>query len=389
MGTVGGLLVALLGTLSLPVVLVLSVGIAFFGYVLPSSIIAAVSGCIWIGYVMYLRTKPFPSRPILLPSDERDIAKNFSVATIDDAAYVANMSPDELLALSASTKVESMRRLSGIALANETSQRMLKLARRRSSTLSIESTYSAIDYPIPAFAQDKVVKGTMKTSDECVIQAFNGHGGYGGKNEFAVEWMLDCIGAPDVPQRIEATAAIFRPILAVSETYGIILNVMDTDTVTGNLVTAACCACYPPGDLEDDGAPMKTGSDRYFYGHATADITLSLEDKPDEFVQKLIAFKQDLEWDKKRKDYGDMWYVAVLGTHGAFQKRGYGRLLLDVVSSFANETQHDCYLECSEPNVPFYQKNGYEVVWKNEISIEGSSVLATYGMAKKYSGSKN
>ena len=45
---------ALLGTLSLPVVLVLSVGIAFFGYVLPSSIIAAVSGCIWIGYVMYL-----------------------------------------------------------------------------------------------------------------------------------------------------------------------------------------------------------------------------------------------------------------------------------------------------------------------------------------------
>ena len=63
-------------------------------------------------------------------------------------------------------------------------------------------------------------------------------------------------------------------------------------------------------------------------------------------------------------------------------------LLLDVVSSFANETQHDCYLECSEPNVPFYQKNGYEVVWKNEISIEGSSVLATYGMAKKYSGSK-
>lgn len=227
MGTVGGLLVALLGTLSLPVVLVLSVGIAFFGYVLPSSIIAAVSGCIWIGYVMYLkRTKPFPSRPILLSADERDIAKNFSVATIDDASYVANMSPDELLALSASTKVESMRRLSGIALANETSQRMLKLARRRSSTLSIESTYSAIDYPIPPFAQDKVVKGTMKTSDECVIQAFNGHGGYGGKNEFAVEWMMDCIGAPDEPQRIEATAAIFRPILAVSETYGIILNVM-------------------------------------------------------------------------------------------------------------------------------------------------------------------
>ena len=45
-------------------------------------------------------------------------------------------------------------------------------------------------------------------------------------------------------------------------------------------------------------------------------------------------------------------------------------------------------MECSEPNVPFYQKNGYEVVWKNEIAIEGSSVLATYGMAKKYSGSK-
>ena len=58
-------------------------------------------------------------------------------------------------------------------------------------------------------------------------------------------------------------------------------------------MTAACCACYPPGDLEDDGATMKTGSDRYFYGHATADITLSLEDKPEDCLTlALLGFQR-------------------------------------------------------------------------------------------------
>ncbi|KAL7527772.1 hypothetical protein ACHAXR_003894 [Thalassiosira sp. AJA248-18] len=224
----------------------------------------------------------------------------------------------------------------------------------------------------------------MATSNDCIVQAFNGHGGYGGERNYGIEWMMKSIGPPDDPKRIEAVAGMLRPALAVGETYGIILEVKDHDPLTGGLVTAASCLLCPPGELED-GSTMKIGSDRYYYGYCTADVTLSFEDKPAEFVQKSLAFKSDVQWDEKRKDFGDMWYVAQLGTHGAFQKRGYGRLLLNVVSSFADETQHDCYLECAEQNSLFYEKNGYEIVWKNIISVEGdSSILTICGMAKMY-----
>jgi len=333
--------------------------------------------------VIYLkRNKPFPTRPVLLPKDELEIAKHFSVATIEDAAYVANMTPDELLELSSSTKVESMRRLSKTAMSDEAGKRLLKMARRRSS-VSVETTYSSLDYPTPSFAEGKVVNGTLESSFNCVSIAFNGHGGFGGRNEPLIEWIFSSLGPPDDQRRIDASIHMFRPMLAVAETYGIIFEVKDTDPFTGNLVTAAVCACYPPGDLEDNGSPMKIGSDRYFYGYSTANTTMSFEDKPGEFNQKMACFKQDTQWDEKRKDYGDMWYVAVLGTHPVFQGRGYGRLLLDIVSSFADKTHHDCYLECSGANVAFYEKNGYKMVWKNDLSVDGDSI-AFCGMAKRY-----
>jgi len=389
-GTVSGVLVAALSVLTLPLVLIMSIGIVFVGYVWPAAISSAI-GCVACAlYVVYLkREQPFPKRPTLLAKDELDIAKNFAVATIEDAAYVADMTKDELLALSASTKVENMRRLSNASMSDEAGLRMLKVARRRSSLCSVESTFSALDYPIPPFADDKVVKGTMDSSSECIYQAFNGHGNYpGGKSEPSIEWMMQCIGPPDHPSRIEAVASVFKPMLAASENFGIILEVKDHDPLTGELVTAASCACYPPGELEDSGGPMKVGSERYYWAYSRANVSLSFGDKPQEFIQKMAAFKQDSQWDDKRKDYGidKMWYVAVLGTHAAYQKRGYGRLLLSIVSSFAEETQHDCYLECSEGNVPFYQSNGYEVQWNQVISVEGSST-SIYGMAKKINGS--
>ncbi len=53
-----------------------------------------------------------------------------------------------------------------------------------------------------------------------------------------------------------------------------------------------------------------------------------------------------------------MWYIAALGTHPKYQGNGYDRLLLGVVSNYAHETKHDCYLylECSGPNIAFYEK---------------------------------
>ena len=173
--TVSGLLISLLGILTLPLVLLVSWAIAFVGYIKPSIAVTSIGAVAWIVYVIYLkRNKPFPTRPVLLPKDELEIAKHFSVATIEDAAYVANMivvhesstkSTNILgLELSSSTKVESMRRLSKTAMSDEAGKRLLKMARRRSS-VSVEATYSLLDYPIPSFAEGKVVNLHILSSD--------------------------------------------------------------------------------------------------------------------------------------------------------------------------------------------------------------------------------
>lgn len=131
---------------------------------------------------------------------------------------------------------------------------------------------------------------------------------------------------------------------------------------------------------------MKAGGDRFHYGLASCNIEPTFMNKEltgEVFVQRLAAFKQDSNWDARRKQYGSMWYVGVLGTHPAFQGNGYGRLLLNVVSHYANKTKNDCYLECSGPNIPFYERCGYNVLWKNEICINGEGIVLA-GMVKKY-----
>jgi hypothetical protein len=209
--------------------------------------------------------EPFPTSPTLLPEDEREIAKNFGVSTIEDAAYVANMSPDALLKLSASSKVADLRRLSDIALSGDSAERLLHVARRNSSQMSSEDVQrrrSSIismqeDFPVPAFASDKVRKGSSETSFDCVITAFNGHGGYGGRNEPSIEWMCSAItNDRDDPRRIDAIGGFFGPMLAVSEAYGMILELVVNDE-NGRMQVAASCACYPPGTLESDGYGKK------------------------------------------------------------------------------------------------------------------------------------
>lgn len=78
-------------------------------------------------------------------------------------------------------------------------------------------------------------------------------------------------------------------------------------------------------------------------------------------MQRYVGMKQDSGWDEKRREAAKkpLWYIAVLGTHPAFQGRGYARRILTVVAKWAAKDGADCYLECSEENVPFYEKCGY------------------------------
>mmetsp|Transcript_30492 Transcript_30492/g.61195 ORF Transcript_30492/g.61195 Transcript_30492/m.61195 type:complete len:874 (+) Transcript_30492:77-2698(+) len=395
-GVVTGALIFVFGTLSLVLILLVSLIIVITkSYLLPVRIVSTIGMMAWAAYVVYIkREERFPASPTLLPEDEIEIAKNFGVSTIEDAAYVADMSPDALLKLSASTKVADLRRLSDIALSGGACERILHVARRNSSRMSSEdvqrrrSSQISIqeEFPVPDFAWDKVRKGSFESSFDCITTAFNGHGGFGGSNEPSVDWMFSAMtNDRDDPIRVEAFGSFLGPMLVVSETYGMILEVVVNDE-SGRTNVAASCACYPPGTLDSDGSTMKAGGDRYHFGLATYGLAPTFTNKEitgEAFVQRLAAFKQDSEWDQRRKDYGEMWYIGLLGTHPKYQGSGYGRLLLDVVSNYAQETKHDCYLECSGPNIAFYKRCGYDVLWKNEITIHGDSIVLA-GMVKKY-----
>ena len=263
-GVVTGALIFVFGTLSLVLILLVSLIIVITkSYLLPVRIVSTIGMVAWAAYVVYIkREERFPASPTLLPEDEIEIAKNFGVSTIEDAAYVADMSPDALLKLSASTKVADLRRLSDIALSGGACERILHVARRNSSRMSSEyvqrrrSSQISIqeEFPVPDFAWDKVRKGSFESSFDCITTAFNGHGGFGGSNEPSVDWMFSAMtNDRDDPIRIEAFGSFLGPMLVVSETYGMILEVVVNDE-SGRTNVAASCACYPPGTLDSDGS---------------------------------------------------------------------------------------------------------------------------------------
>jgi len=200
----------------------------------------------------------------LLPEDERDIAKNFGVSTIEDAAYVAGMTPEALLRLSSPTKVADLRRLSDAAMSGGACKRLLTVARRRSSEISASYRIQRRQsikiqeekYPIPDFASAMVRRGSKDTSFDCVTMSFNGHGGFGGKCEPSIDWMCSAMADDrDDPRRISAIGAFLGPLLAVSEVHGILLEVVVNDEKSPNGTTvAAVCGIYPPGSLESDGS---------------------------------------------------------------------------------------------------------------------------------------
>ena len=72
----------------------------------------------------------------------KEISKMFSVGTLDEAAFVVGLSTEEFLKLQMSNKVEHQRRLSDSAMSQEAAERVLHVARRRSSLMSTAPAYS-------------------------------------------------------------------------------------------------------------------------------------------------------------------------------------------------------------------------------------------------------
>ena len=260
----------------------------------------------------------------------------------------------------------------------------------RTSELTIIDDNDFPQYPIPVHlasgcgrGQEKFVirRGKAATALETIEIAFNGHGGFGGSKEPLIDWILSPIGPPDDPRRRAAVHSIFGPLLSCAESFGTILEVR----VKG--VTAASCSCFHPKGLEN-GAIMEVGSDRYYYSltmSGAAPIYMNRELCGPQMIQRFVGFMQDIQWDTKRKEYGPMWYIGCVGVHPNYQGRGYGKKLVNIIAAWADRDCMDCYLECSEVNVPFYVKCGYINIWRGDVTIEGSKV-SNFIMVRKHQG---
>ena len=119
--------------LALPLVLTMSFDVALTNkHIYPTVVFSIISAAFWIGYLIQLTKKPqWPEYPVLLPEDERRIASQFYVGTIEDASYVVGMTKRQLLRLSSSTKVLSQKLLLDDLCTKEASIRFLEIAEAR------------------------------------------------------------------------------------------------------------------------------------------------------------------------------------------------------------------------------------------------------------------
>jgi GNAT superfamily N-acetyltransferase len=75
------------------------------------------------------------------------------------------------------------------------------------------------------------------------------------------------------------------------------------------------------------------------------------------------------------------WYLTLLGVHPADQGLGIGERLLQPVLHKADEGNIPCYLETTNPpNVGFYRKHGFEVVWEG---TEPAGSVRTWAMVRE------
>jgi len=422
-GSVTGLFVAGVGFLSFVPIIALSLDIAVNGsYVRPQRTICIIALAAWFAYIVYVRrASPWPETPVLLPEDERKIARMYGVGSIEDAAYVSGKSVPAFRRLSSSSSVLDQRALLDAAFTGGAAERVMEVARRRSSiksTRSSELSTSEIssalrrrssivaddecyegDAPSPEYpivedgdgnsnkieGYGAIRRGTAATSRECIVIAFNGHGGYGGRGEPSFCWMMETLGEPDDPKRVAVARSVLAPMLSCAELVGTILE-MRVVGEDGREVTAASCTAFHPGSLEN-GTVMETGSDRYYFSLTAsmeAPIFMDRELTGEKMMQRFVGFKQDSAWDDKRREYAKrkpMWYIGALGTHPKYQGRGLASRLLAVVAGWAKRDGADCYLECSKENVPFYEKCGYDVNWRSDVNVDGTCT-SMFGMAR-------
>ena len=92
----------------------------------------------------------------------------------------------------------------------------------------VNNKHDILEYPIIEdincdITSGIIRQGTAATSLDCILLAFNGHGGFGGgRGEPSLQWAMESLGLPDNPKRIAVFRSLFSPMITCAELVGAI-----------------------------------------------------------------------------------------------------------------------------------------------------------------------
>ncbi len=162
---------------------------------------------------------------------------------------------------------------------------------------------------------------------------------------------------PIPERRAKALRDVWNGLLKYSHKYG---EVFTTPEVAG-----AACWLSPGNTTVTFIGQMRTGFALY-----RAVLKLSSQERTN-FIQAMDF--SDIE--HKRLVQGPHWYLWALGVSPDRQGNGIGSKLLEPLLAQTDNERIPCYLEAvTEPNVAFYEKRGFVVIWDGDTPIQGVHV---------------
>ena len=117
--------------------------------------------------------------------------------------------------------------------------------------------------------------------------------------------------------------------------------------------------------------PGKTRVSNYWHMFRSGMLLAPLKVRPATFF-RLMALRAYTEVAHGRWAPERHWYLFVLGVEPSSQGRGVGGALMEPVLAQADTKNTPCYLETQfERNVPFYERQGFEVVDEGAVPNHG------------------
>lgn len=94
-------------------------------------------------------------------------------------------------------------------------------------------------------------------------------------------------------------------------------------------------------------------------------------------LMNLLGFNNYCAKVRQKAGYSKAWYLFLLGVEQSCQHQGIARDMLMPFFEFFDETSQSCYLEtCSDSDMCFYEKLGFEVVAKSSYGKLEIPVIA-------------